>query len=214
MPQPGPHGAVHDDGQSVDRVEAETDRYEGGGVVEGGLHRVHVGPREGGGVVGLVVEAVNLAVEELTEVRHRGRPPGVHGAVHEVEVRDPVVGQQERHHQVEDRGLGQGGGEAQPASCPAVTEEDFYHGGEAAGRGRHQGVVADLRPAGVDRVHLVLVQLLLQRGEVEEPVPEAADEEGGDHVPQQDVRHPANRELSRGTEGRVDKAELSCGKDR
>ena len=93
-----------------------------------------------------------------------------------------------------------------------MAEEDLYQGSEAAGRGRHQGVVADLGPAGVDRVHLVLVQLRLQRGEVEEPVPEPADEEGGDDVPKEDVRHPANRELSCGAECRVDKAELSCYK--
>ena len=73
-----------------------------------------------------------------------------------------------------------------------MTEDDLYHGSEAAGRGRHQGVVADLRAAGVDRVHLVLVQLSLQRGEVEEPVPEAADQEGGDDVPQEDVGHPVS----------------------
>ena len=46
--------------QGVDGVEAEADRDERGGVVEGGLHRVHVRPGESGGVVGLVVEAVNL----------------------------------------------------------------------------------------------------------------------------------------------------------
>ena len=157
MPQPGPHGAVHDDGQSVDRVEAETDGDEGSRVVEGGLHWVHVGPGEGGGVVGLVVEAVDLTVEELTKVWHRGRPPGVHGTVHQVEVRDPVVGQQEGHHQVEDRSLGQGGGEGELACSPAVAEEDLNQGSEAAGRGGHHGVVANLRAAGVDRVHLVLV---------------------------------------------------------
>ena len=46
--------------QGVDGVEAEADRDERGGVVEGGLHRMHVRPGEGGGIVGLVVEAVNL----------------------------------------------------------------------------------------------------------------------------------------------------------
>ena len=47
--------------QSVDGVEAEADGDEGGGVVERGLHRVHVRAREGRGVVALVVEAVHLA---------------------------------------------------------------------------------------------------------------------------------------------------------
>ena len=60
--------SVEDVTQGVDGVEAEADRDERGGVVEGGLHRVHVRPGEGGGVVGLVVEAVNL---------DRERSPGV-----------------------------------------------------------------------------------------------------------------------------------------
>ena len=46
--------------EGMDGVEAEADGDEGRGVVERGLHRVHVGPGEGGGVVRLVVEAVNL----------------------------------------------------------------------------------------------------------------------------------------------------------
>ena len=58
--QPGPEAAVHDDGEAVDRVEAQQDGDEGGGVVERRLHWVHAGPREGGRVVRLVVEVVNL----------------------------------------------------------------------------------------------------------------------------------------------------------
>ena len=46
--------------QSVDGVEAEADGDEGGGVVERGLHRVHVRAGEGRGVVALVMEAVHL----------------------------------------------------------------------------------------------------------------------------------------------------------
>ena len=52
--------------QGMDRVEAEADGDKGRRVVERGLHRVHVGPREGGGVVGLVVEAVNLETNFIT----------------------------------------------------------------------------------------------------------------------------------------------------
>ena len=51
--------------QCMDRVEAEADWDKGRCVVERGLHRVHVGPREGGGVVGLVVEAVNLETDDM-----------------------------------------------------------------------------------------------------------------------------------------------------
>ena len=52
--------------EGVDGVEAEADGDEGRGVVERGLHRVHVGPGEGGGVVGLVMKAVNLQTEDTT----------------------------------------------------------------------------------------------------------------------------------------------------
>ena len=65
MTQPGSVTAVHDDGEAVDRVEAQHDGDEGGGVVEAGLHRVHAGAREGCGVVGLVVEVVDLSVQNL-----------------------------------------------------------------------------------------------------------------------------------------------------
>ena len=51
MTQPGTEAAVHDDGEAVDRVEAEHDGDQGGGVVEAGLHRVHAGAGEGCGVV-------------------------------------------------------------------------------------------------------------------------------------------------------------------
>ena len=48
----------------MDRMEPEADGDKGRCVVECGLHWVHVGPGEGGGVVGLVVEAVNLETED------------------------------------------------------------------------------------------------------------------------------------------------------
>ena len=41
--------------QGVDGVEAEADGDEGRGVVQSGLHWVHVGSGEGGWVVGLVM---------------------------------------------------------------------------------------------------------------------------------------------------------------
>ena len=52
--------------QGMDRMEPEADGDKGRCVVECGLHWVHVGPGEGGGVVGLVVEAVNLEMIHFT----------------------------------------------------------------------------------------------------------------------------------------------------
>ena len=37
------------------------------------------------------LRSVHLSVEELADVGHGGGAPGVHGAVHQVEVRDPVA---------------------------------------------------------------------------------------------------------------------------
>ena len=89
-----------------------------------------------------------------------------------------------------------------------MAEEDLYQGSEAAGRGRHQGVVADLGPAGVDRVHLVLVQFLLDRGEVEEPVPEPTDNPGCKQVSCNNVDHPVWAELSSRTKCWVNQTKL------
>ena len=69
-------------------------------VVGGGLDGVHVGAREGGGVLALVVERVHVLVEEAADVREALDAPRVHGAVDDPEVRHAHVrdghGPQER----------------------------------------------------------------------------------------------------------------------
>ena len=57
--------AERDFTQGVDGVETEADGDEGCGVVQSGLHWVHVSPGEGGWVIGLVVEAVNLETDDM-----------------------------------------------------------------------------------------------------------------------------------------------------
>ena len=47
----------------MDRMETKQHRKQAGGVVEQGLHGVHGGAGPGGGVVRLVVQAVNLQQE-------------------------------------------------------------------------------------------------------------------------------------------------------
>ena len=95
-------------------MEAEGNRDESSGVVEGRLDRVHVRPGEGCRVVGLVVQSVHLergkgeqlvvdclvtlcygylSVKELAKVGDRGGLPWVHGAVHGMEVGDPLNGE-------------------------------------------------------------------------------------------------------------------------
>ena len=191
MTQPGFDTAVHDDGEAVDGVEAEHDGDEGGGVVEAGLHRVHAGAREGCGVVGLVVEVVDLSVQNLPQVGDVCCPPGVDQPVDEVEVRGPVVSQTEGHHQVSQWRLGQAG-QTKLTGRPGVTERDLQQAGDTAGAQSHHGVVQDLPDAGVGGAHLVLGQLGLEGREVEEPIPAAADDEGGQQVSQHDVRHPVS----------------------
>ena len=51
--------------QGMDGVEAEADGDEGRGVVQSGLHWMHVCPGEGGWVVGLVMETVNLETDGM-----------------------------------------------------------------------------------------------------------------------------------------------------
>ena len=75
--QPGAHGTVDDDSQGVDRVQPKGDGDEGSGVVERGLNRVHVCPGEGCGVVGLVVQGVDLAVKLVLGREKRGTPEKV-----------------------------------------------------------------------------------------------------------------------------------------
>ena len=81
---PGGEAGVEDGGEGVDRVEAEEGGEEADGVVEGRLQWVHAGPGPGlgggggggpgGGVVRLVVEAVDLPVQELPYVRNSVNP--------------------------------------------------------------------------------------------------------------------------------------------
>ena len=74
----------------------------------------------------------------------------------------------------------------------------------AAGCGSgDKGVVFDLVERRVHGVHLVLGELGLKWGEVEEPVPEATDDPGGHKVPAKDEEHPVSRELTTRTEGGV-----------
>ena len=44
--------------------------------------------------------------------------------------------------------------------------------------------------------NLEVLELVLERGEVEDPVPEAADDPGAGQVPGQDLPHPAGLKIS------------------
>ena len=59
-------------------MQPKGDGDEGSGVVERGLNRVHVCPREGSGVVGLMVQGVDLAVKLVLGNENRVTPENVH----------------------------------------------------------------------------------------------------------------------------------------
>ena len=149
-----------------------------------------------------------LSVENPPYVRNVLCSPGMDDPVYEVEVRGPQVSEAEGHHQVEDRVLGEVG-EGEDPGGPVVAEDDLQEAGNEAGGECDQGVVDDLAGVGVGGRHLVLGQLGLERGEVEEPVPGAADDESGRDVPQEDVRDPVSGELGTTTKCGVDLAKLS-----
>ena len=123
-------------------------------------------------------------------------------------MRCPVVAEAERHHQVGQWRLAQAG-QGELTDRPGVTENDLQQAGNTAGGQRHHGVVQDLPGPGVDGAHLVLGQLGAEGREVEEPVPAATDDEAGQEVPQEDVRHPVSREQHSATEGGILQAKLA-----
>ena len=60
MSQPGPHGTVHYDPQSMDWMQPKSHRNKCCTIVQGRLNWVHVCTGEGSGVVGLVVKTMHL----------------------------------------------------------------------------------------------------------------------------------------------------------
>ena len=106
MTQPSSHGTVNDDTwtisfnmitdyiiftKRVNGMKTKDSRNERSRVVESCLHRMHVGPGECSGIVGLVMETVNLLVQELANVRNGCRLPWMHCTVHDIEMRNPEI---------------------------------------------------------------------------------------------------------------------------
>ena len=69
------------------------------------------------------------------------------------------MGKKKSHDKIEHWSIAELGDEGEMTGGPTVTQDDLDHGGEAAGGHGDHGVVPDLLHAGVDWVHLVLVQL-------------------------------------------------------
>ena len=106
MSQPGPHGTVHYDPQSMDWMQPKSHRNKCRTIVQGRLNWVHVCTGEGSGVVGLVVKTMHLqkivyfslivntfylSIKEFSNIWKIGCFPWVHCPVNEVEMRYSVV---------------------------------------------------------------------------------------------------------------------------
>ena len=78
-----------------------------------------------------------LSVQELANVWEGCCFPGMHCSVYEVKMRDPVVGEEEGHHQVEVGGRGQAGGQGQLACGPEVAQHYLYTSCCTTSRGGH-----------------------------------------------------------------------------
>ena len=64
MSKPSSEPTVNHEGDEDDRVDIEGDSKEAGGQEDGVLDRVEAGAREGGRVVALVVQLVDVLVQE------------------------------------------------------------------------------------------------------------------------------------------------------
>jgi len=144
-----------------------------------------------------------MAVQKLPKVGNSSGFSGMHSSVQGMEVRDTPVGGGDGKEHVEDWGIAQIGLERKTSIGPEVTEKDLNTGSEEAGRGGVEGVMPELLHGWVDGVEFVFVELILERREVEKPVPEAADDPGCHEVSSQDWPHPVPRKCCSGTKSRV-----------
>lgn len=84
-----------------------------------------------------------------------------------------------------------------------MTEGYFYDCSKAACQGGVEGIMLELLHGWIHRVHLVLVELILHGGKVQEPVPESTDHPGSHQVPGQNRPHPTPGELPSRAKGWV-----------
>merc|ERR1711962_1889986 len=85
--QPSADAAVEDDSNREHRVQPQRNRNESSSVVERGFNRMHAGSRPSCRVVGLMMKAVDVPVQYLTDVRDSGCTPRVHDAMNSVKMR-------------------------------------------------------------------------------------------------------------------------------
>ena len=84
MSKPSGEPTVNHEGDEDDRVDCEGHGEEAGGQEDGVLDRVEAGAREGGRVVALVVELVDVLVKEATlDWRTKGLNCGLRGVKYE-----------------------------------------------------------------------------------------------------------------------------------
>ena len=117
----------------------------------------------------------------------------MHHPVDGVEVRRPPQGHGGRHQEVGHWSIGEVGIVGESTGGPGIAQPCLQARGQDAGQGGEGGIVHQLGGGRVCWGDLVAGEPVPERGEVEDPVPEATDGPGGGQVPGQEGRGPGGR---------------------
>jgi len=111
MSKPSSKAAVNHEGEEDGRVNPERHGEEAGREEDDVLDRVETCAGEGGRVVALVVQLVDVLVKESTRIRswQPVDPPWVKKAMSKVVMGFPQVGHEQYPNQMVERGFSQGG---------------------------------------------------------------------------------------------------------
>jgi len=117
-----------------------------GAEIKGGFDGVHVGAAEGSGIVGAVMERVHVLVQPLADVRDALSLPRVHDTMHDVEVGDAPVRDEQDPTGVLNRCLPHVVLVRQGACGPAMAEDNLNSSGKDDGSCGVEGIVFELVP--------------------------------------------------------------------
>jgi len=129
--KPSSKATVHHEGNKDDWVDAEGDGEEASREEDGVLDRVEARAREGGRVVALVVELVDVLVKEATRIRswQPVDPPGVEKTMAEVVMGLPQVGHEKYPHQMGEGSLSKRSSNRDLMICSSPAVRRLKQGG-------------------------------------------------------------------------------------
>jgi len=147
--KPSGEPTVNHKGDEDDRVDCEGHGEEAGGQEDGVLDRVEAGAREGGRVVALVVQLVDVLVQEPARIWSRKpvESPGMKKAVANVIVGLSQVGHEQDPHQMSDGTFSKGGSGLYLAIGDSPTVGNLENSGTDHTNCRPEGIMAHLRPS-------------------------------------------------------------------